>query len=281
MLIGTWNVNSIRTRLDQVKEWLQENQPDVLCLQETKVDDSLFPQKEFIDVGYNVSFYGQKAYNGVAILSKHHLEDIKFGFNGEFTHESSDNLFEEQKRIISAVINEIRIVNVYVPNGSSLSSDKYAYKLKWLQLLNQYLAKHKKYNEPLCLLGDFNIALEDNDIHNPKRLTGGIMASKEERKQLKSIIEGSFQDAFRLFEQGNNNWTWWDYRTGGWERDTGWRIDHIYLSEDLIRRAKGCKIHKNVRGNLKPSDHAPVVVDISWPPEEESSTEDIYDSLTY
>ena len=280
MRIATWNVNSIRSRLEQVKEWIKENNPDVLCLQETKVENKLFPKEDLEIPGYEISFHGQKAYNGVALISRHPILDVKLGLQGELKNDSEAIRLDEQKRIISAFVNGIRVVNVYVPNGSSLTSEKYTHKLIWLQSLKKYLQAQSKRNEPLCLVGDFNIALEANDIHNPDRLSGGIMASEPEREQLRKAINGRLQDVFRLFETKSGYWSWWDYRSGAWDRDKGWRIDHIYLSEDLILQSKSALIDKKVRGNIKPSDHAPVMVDIDWPATEDSENEyqeDIFD----
>ena len=178
MLIATWNVNSIRSRLDQVKEWLSEVKPDLLCLQETKVPDEAFPEDAFKSLGYKAYFYGQKAYNGVAFLSQTPLEDVRTGFTGELSDDSEAKEFSDQKRVISALIEGIRVINLYVPNGSSLTSDKYIYKIKWLNCLAKYIKKQESRNEPLCLLGDFNIALSDKDIHNPKKLSSSfILAS--------------------------------------------------------------------------------------------------------
>ncbi|WP_320674286.1 exodeoxyribonuclease III [Prochlorococcus sp. MIT 1341] len=268
MQIATWNVNSIRTRLDQVIALLNETQIDLLCLQETKVDDPLFPTDAFESKGYRVKFYGQKSYNGVALVSRKELSDVRYGLEGELPLDEEARELGKQKRVISALIEDIRVVNLYVPNGSDLKSDKYKYKLSWLKCLKRYLLEQAKRNEPLCLLGDFNIALEDRDIHNPDRLSGGIMASAAERESLQRIISNDLKDVFRIFESESNHWSWWDYRSGGWERDRGWRIDHIYLSEELLSQAKGCNIYKTFRGNPKPSDHAPVLLELKWPEEE-------------
>ncbi len=266
MQIATWNVNSIRTRLDQVQAWLQDAQPDLLCLQETKVDDPLFPHEVFEAQGYQVHFHGQKAYNGVAIVSRQPLEDVRRGFTGELPEDAEALQLGEQKRVISALVNNIRIVNVYVPNGSALRSEKYPYKLEWLSCLNRYLSAQAKRDEPLCLVGDFNIALEARDIHHPERLTGGIMASELEREALLNVLGERLHDVFRVFEPDANHWSWWDYRSGAWDRDQGWRIDHIYLCDELLSQARSCVIHKHLRGHEKPSDHAPVSVDLNWPP---------------
>ncbi len=271
MLIATWNVNSIRSRLPQVQTWIEEVKPDLLCLQETKVDDPFFPKSEFERIGYQVSFHGQKSYNGVALISRHPLTDIRFGLSGELSSDSDAERLGEQKRVMSALVNGLRVVNLYVPNGSAVDSEKYLYKLEWLNCLKHYLEAQAERDEPLCILGDFNIALEARDLHNPKRLTGGIMASPPEREALKKVLGERLHDVFRLFEPDSGHWSWWDYRSGAWDRDRGWRIDHIYLSEELLQNAKSCLIHKKIRGNVKPSDHAPVTVEICWPPEEDEN----------
>ena len=189
MLIASWNVNSIRSRLPQVIKWLEDVKPDVLCLQETKVTDKDFPEASFDKIGYGVQFYGQKAYNGVAIISKNKLSDIRYGFAGELNQPEIAEELNFQKRIISGLTNGIRIINVYVPNGSSLNSEKFKYKVNWLTMLNEYLVKQSKRGEPTCLLGDFNIALNNNDIYAPEMFTGGIMASEIERQILRKLLD--------------------------------------------------------------------------------------------
>lgn len=274
MRIATWNVNSVRTRLDQVLAWLSRERPEVLCLQETKVADELFPLQAFEQLGYAVVISGQKAYNGVAILSLLPLEDVQVGFAALLPDDAEAERLGEQKRVISARVDGLRILNLYVPNGSSLRSDKYTYKLEWLQCLQRYLEVQERQGEPLVMLGDFNIAPEDRDIHDPERLSGGIMASEPERQALRSLLGERLADVFRLFEPGSGHWSWWDYRSGGWETGRGWRIDHIYLERDLLDLASGCLIHKDQRGNPQPSDHAPVVVNLAWPPEDEEDGDD-------
>ena len=268
MLVATWNVNSIRSRIDHVKEWLLANNVDILCLQETKTEDRFFPVEVFSNLGYEVSISGQKSYNGVAIISRFPIKDIKIGFDQVISNYDDLSLLSQQKRIISAEINDIRIINVYVPNGSSINSDKFIYKEKWLQCLMFYLKEMNSSNIPICLLGDFNIAPEDKDIHTPSNYQESIMASSKERKLLKNALDGKLEDVFRIFEAGDKNWSWWDYRHSAWERDKGWRIDHIYLTEDILSCANSCWIDKEPRSKDRPSDHAPVIVDISWPPTE-------------
>ena len=272
MRIASWNVNSVRTRLEQVTAWLAAERPEVLCLQETKVADALFPFDAFQALGYEAAISGQKAYNGVAILSRLPLEDVRIGFDALLPGDPAAAGLSEQKRVISARVEGLRVLDLYVPNGSSLKSEKYAYKLEWLACLRRYLAAQAQEGEPLVMLGDFNIALEDRDIHDPGRLNGGIMASEPERRALRDALGDRLADAFRLFEPAAGHWSWWDYRSGAWDRDSGWRIDHIYLDEPLQELATGCLIHRQVRANDQPSDHAPVLVSLAW--EEEGEGEE-------
>ena len=268
MRIATWNVNSVRTRIDQVQAWLAAEQPEVLCLQETKVTDDLFPHAPFEALGYQLAISGQKAYNGVAIASRLPLDDVQVGFPALLPEDPEALALGEQKRVISALVDGVRVLNLYVPNGSSLKSEKYGYKLTWLGCLHRYLEIQAQQGDPLVMVGNFNIALEDRDIHDPERLRGGIMASDAERQALRRALGERLSDGFRLFEAEEGHWSWWDYRSGAWDRDRGWRIDHIYLDDTLRDYATGCVIHKTVRGNDQPSDHAPVVVNLAWPAEE-------------
>jgi exodeoxyribonuclease-3 len=274
MRIASWNVNSVRTRLDQVLAWLRQERPEVLCLQETKVDDPLFPHQAFAELGYSAAISGQKAYNGVALLSRQPLEDVRIGFSALLAGDGEASRLDDQKRVISARLDGLRILNLYVPNGSALKSEKYAYKLQWLECLGRYLAAQEAQGEPLVMLGDFNIGPEDRDLPNPERQTGGIMASAAERQALRAVLGERLHDVFRVFEPETGHWSWWDYRSGAWERDQGWRIDHIYLDAELLELATGCLIHKATRGNPQPSDHAPVVVNLAWPPAGDEGKDD-------
>ena len=264
MLIASWNVNSIRSRLSQVIRWLEDEQPEVICLQETKVSDKEFPYKTFENLGYRVKFYGQKSYNGVAIISKNKITDIKYGFAGELNQLEISEEFHSQKRIISGLINGIRIINVYVPNGSSLDSEKFNYKVTWLAMLNEYLIKQSRREEPTCLLGDFNIALTDNDIYAPDQFKGSIMASEIERKMLREALGSRFIDSFRVFENLSGHWSWWDYRNNSFELNKGWRIDHIYISNNLLSNLKSSVIERSQRENNQPSDHAPIMINLDF-----------------
>lgn len=266
MKIATWNVNSIRTRKDHIVQWLETNPVDILCLQETKVIDKDFPRAVFEDLGYHVYIYGQKAYNGVAIFSQTPLESIHFGFSGFLNTQKSQD-FDEQKRVLTGIINNIAIVNLYVPNGSSLDSDKYQYKLNWLTGLKEYLKLVLTQTPNLCICGDFNIALEDIDIHNPKNRETHIMASDPERQALQSILDLGFKDAFRKFTTEGGQFSWWDYRQGSFRRNSGWRIDTHYLTLPLYEQAISCMIDKTPRTWEQPSDHTPVILTLNSPPQ--------------
>ncbi len=257
MKIATWNVNSIRSRLTIAQDWLTANPVDVLCLQETKVIDADFPREPFEALGYHLAIAGQKSYNGVAIFSRQPLEDVKIGFEPVL----GVTEFEEQKRVITGVFNNIRIVNLYVPNGSAVGSEKYEYKLAWLVALKTYLSQLKSENSRLCVCGDFNIALEDCDIYEPKA-ENQVGASPTERAALRSVLELGLTDAFRQFTQEEGHYSWWDYRQGGFQRDRGWRIDHIYLTPELSQQAINCIIDRQPRQQKKPSDHTPVIVEL-------------------
>ena len=263
MLIATWNVNSIRTRLSQIIDWINQVNPDVLCLQETKVVDDSFPTEPFEELGFSVEVYGQKSYNGVAIISKIKAENINKGFYGFKTSDQNFEILQNQKRLISADINGIRVINVYVPNGSSLDSEKFKYKINWLNCLASFLDEQEKKGKLICLLGDFNIAPSNLDIHDPKRYEGGIMASEIERNALNNVLKGRFIDSFRIFEKNTGYWSWWDYRNNAYELNKGWRIDHIYISKELSTKLKSCVIDSSPRGNLRPSDHAPVMIELN------------------
>jgi len=253
MKIATWNVNSLKVRLPHVLDWLAANPVDVLCLQETKQPDSDFPQAELQGAGYHSVFSGQRTYNGVAILSRAPASDVQLSIP-DFT--------DEQKRVIAASVGEIRVVCVYVPNGQSVDSDKYQYKLSWLAALHDWL-KHELTRHPkLALLGDYNIAPEDRDVHDPKAWEGNVLVSEPERQQFRNLLQLGLRDSFRLFEQPDKSYSWWDYRMMAFRRNLGLRIDHILISEPLVAQCKSCVIDKAPRKLERPSDHTPVVVEL-------------------
>lgn len=264
MKIATWNVNSIRTRQQQVLDWLQLNCVDVLCLQETKVIDGSFPVAPFAELGYHLYIFGQKAYNGVAIFSRTPVEQVAKGFASAIGEELSAE-FDQQKRVISGLVGNLRIVNLYVPNGSSVGSEKYQYKLHWLQVLREYL-RVLSHQSPggMCVCGDFNVAPEDRDIYDPSGKENHIMATSAEREMLQAALSAAeLKDAFRKFKSEGGYFSWWDYRTRAFAYNRGWRIDHHYLTPNLYQRAIACEIDLMPRKLPKPSDHAPVIVEIA------------------
>jgi exodeoxyribonuclease-3 len=250
MKLATWNVNSLKVRLPHVLQWLRDNPVDVLCLQETKTVDEKFPVAEIEAAGYQVAFSGQKTYNGVAILSKHPMADIVKNIPG---------FEDEQRRVIGATIAGVRVVCAYIPNGQSVDSDKYQYKLKWLAALRECLAQECAAHAQLALLGDYNIAPEDRDVHDPVAWLGQVLVSEPERAAFQGLIALGLADAFRLFEQAPRLFSWWDYRQMGFRLNKGMRIDHILLSKPLVAKCSACVIDKTPRKWEQPSDHAPVV----------------------
>lgn len=252
MKIATWNVNSLKVRLAQVQDWLAEHQPDVLCLQETKTEDKNFPLAEIQQGGYEVVFSGQKTYNGVAILSKQAATDVQYGI---------PDFADEQKRVLAATINGVRIVCVYVPNGQSLDSDKYQYKLAWLNALQSWLKDELARYPKLALLGDYNIAPEDRDVHDPAAWVGNVLVSEPERAAFQELQNLGLCDAFRMFEQAEKSFSWWDYRMMGFRRNQGMRIDHILISPALS--CSSCSIDRAPRKLERPSDHTPVIAEIA------------------
>ena len=253
MRIATWNVNSLKVRLPQVLDWLAKHQPDALCLQELKLEDAKFPRAELEAAGYSAVFCGQKTYNGVAILSREPAIDVTGGIPG-FT--------DAQRRVICAGIGGVRLVCAYVPNGQSIDSDKYRYKLDWLSAFSNWLARELALHPRLAVLGDFNIAPEDRDVHDPEAWEGQVLVSGPEREAFRYLIGLGFTDSFRLFAQPDRSYTWWDYRMNGFRRNLGLRIDHILLNSTLAANCASCSVDVEPRRNERPSDHAPVLADI-------------------
>jgi exodeoxyribonuclease III len=267
MKIATWNVNSIRSRLTHVLDWLEASGVDVLCVQETKVVDADFPRSPFEEKGYHLYVSGQKSYNGVALISRSPLQEVICGFGPVLEAAGLESeeiaLFDAQKRVITALTETgVRIVNLYVPNGSSIGSEKYDYKLRWFGVLGQYLEQLKQDDRSILMCGDFNIALEDRDIYEPENKATHIMSSPAEREALQEILDLGFADAFRKFTEETGHYSWWDYRAASFRRNMGWRIDHHYLTPDLYEKAVSCAIDKAPRSLTQPSDHTPVIVEL-------------------
>ena len=258
MKIATWNVNSVKARLETVTAWLKDAAPDVVALQEIKCMDDAFPRGPFEDLGYNCALHGQKTYNGVAILSKRPLEDVTRGLPG------GDG--DEHARYLEAVVTGdkgiIRVVSIYAPNGNPLGTDKFAYKLKWLERLRDRAKELLTFEEPAALMGDFNVIPTNDDVHDPAAWVNDALFQPESRAALRRVENLGYQDAFRACNTQPNKYTFWDYQAGAWQKDHGIRIDFILLSPQALDRLKGCTIDKRVRGWDKPSDHVPVVAEV-------------------
>jgi exodeoxyribonuclease III len=250
-----------------VTDWLKTHpEIDVLCLQETKVVDADFPRTAFTELGYHTYIYGQKSYNGVALIARQPIMDVQMGFTSVLERELGD--LDDQRRVITGLFENVRIVNLYVPNGSAVDSDKYDYKLRWLAVLRQYLQMLlDQDDEPsqILICGDFNVAVEDIDIHDPAKRETQVMATDVERSALQAVLDLGFMDAFRKFTQDSGHFSWWDYRSGSLQRNRGWRIDYHFLTEALYDRAIACKIDTAPRKLTQPSDHTPVIVEIATP----------------
>lgn len=254
MKIATWNVNSLKVRLPHLQDWLAARSPDVVCLQETKTEDAKFCLADIEQSGFSCCFSGQRTYNGVAILSRQPATDVQIGIPG---------YDDPQKRVIAATVDGVRIVCIYVPNGESVSSDKYPYKLAWLERLTSWLAEELRSHPRLALLGDFNIAPDDRDVYDPKAWAGQVLCSEPERQAFQRLLGLGLIDSFRLFEQPERSYTWWDYRMNMFKRKLGLRIDHILLSAALAPACRSCIVDRDMRARERPSDHAPVVADLA------------------
>ncbi len=254
MKLATWNVNSLKVRLPQLLDWLAHEQPDVVCLQETKLEDAYFPAAEITAAGYHFACSGQKTYNGVALLARNALSDV-----------ISDNPFypDAQKRLLLATVDDVQVICAYVPNGQAVGSDKYAYKLDWLQALPPWLEERLAINPRLVLAGDFNIAPDDRDVHDPQAWAGQILCSTAERAAFQRLLALGLHDSFRLFEQPAKSFSWWDYRMLAFQKNQGLRIDHVLLSAPLAARCRAAAIQRGLRKLPRPSDHAPVVATLT------------------
>lgn len=252
--IATWNVNSLKVRLPQVLDWIAEHRPDALCLQELKMEDKAFPAEALAAAGYHAAFVGQKTYNGVAILSPDTPQEVVRNIPG---------FEDEQKRLIAATIGDTRVVCGYFPNGQAVGSDKFAYKLDWLSALTDWLERELEDHPRLVLCGDFNIAPEDRDAHPDWK--DEIHVSEPERTAFRRLVGLGLTDAFRLFDQPERAFSWWDYRMMAFRRNFGLRIDHLLVSAPLVAACRSCEVDKAPRKLERPSDHAPVVLELSPP----------------
>ncbi|MEO7150623.1 MAG: exodeoxyribonuclease III [Burkholderiaceae bacterium] len=254
MKLATWNVNSLAVRLPQLIDWLALHAPDAMCLQETKLADDKFPAAQIEAAGYRVHWFGQKTYNGVALLSRSEATEVMRNIPG---HDDA------QARVIAATVDGIRVIGAYVPNGQSVESEKFVYKLRWLEALRTWVADEMTRHPQLALLGDYNIAPEDRDVHDPLAWAGQVLCTPQERAQFQGLVDLGLHDSFRLFEQPEKQYSWWDYRMLGFQKNKGLRIDHILVSEALKPRITACSIDRPTRKNERPSDHAPVIVELT------------------
>jgi len=254
MKLATWNVNSLGVRLPQLLDWLAAQQPDALVLQETKLTDDKFPHDALREAGWHSAWHGQKTYNGVALLSREPATDIIKNIPG---------LDDEQARVIAGTVAGIRVVGGYFPNGQAPDSDKFVYKMRWLDALQGWLRQELAAHPRLVLMGDFNIAPEDRDVYDPAAWAGQIHCTDEERAHFQALIGLGMVDAFRMFEHPPRTWSWWDYRNLAFRKNQGLRIDHILVGEALRSAVSACVIDKLPRKNERPSDHAPVVLELT------------------
>jgi exodeoxyribonuclease III len=254
MKLATWNVNSLKVRLPHLTDWLSGVRPDIVCLQELKTEDAKFPRAELEAAGYRCVFSGQKTYNGVAILSRAEAGQVAVGI---------PDFPDEQKRVIAATVDGVRVVCVYCPNGQAVGSEKYDYKLRWFAALKDYLAAELARHPRLAVAGDFNVAPEDRDVHDPKAWEGQVHVSEPERAAWRALLSLGLKDAFRLVEQPEKIYSWWDYRMMGFRRNAGLRIDQILVSEPLAKGCIACTVDKAPRKLERPSDHAPVIAEFA------------------
>lgn len=254
MLVATWNVNSLKVRLPHLLAWLETVRPDVVGLQETKLVDDVFPVAEIEAAGYHCAFSGQKTYNGVAIVAREPITDVVAGIPG---------FADEQKRVICGTVGGLRFLNLYVPNGQSVDSDKYLYKLDWLHAVESYCAAEMRAHESFAVVGDFNIAPDDRDVHDPDAWRGQVLCSDAERDAFTRLTALGLVDTYRMFNDGDGVYSWWDYRQGAFRRNRGLRIDHILASGQLAERCMGVSVDVEPRTWDRPSDHAPVVARFS------------------
>lgn len=255
MKLATWNINSIRARTDRLIAWIANTQPDILCLQETKVEDSGFPTAALAKIGYEAVTYGQKSYNGVAIVSKVAATDVVRGFG--------DGVDDDEARMIAATVGDTRVICIYVPNGQELGSDKFTYKLEWYKRLRRYLDTHHEPTDKLVVCGDTNVTFDDKDVWSPEKWAGQIHCSPTERAAFAEIVNFGFVDVFRKHTPAGGVWSWWDYRGVSFFKDQGLRIDYILATAAVADQSSACVIDRNARKGQDASDHAPVVATFS------------------
>jgi exodeoxyribonuclease-3 len=253
MKLASWNINSIRARLDRLVPWVEGNLPDVLCLQETKVDDASFPSDVFSSLGYQAVLYGQRTYNGVALLSRLPVTDVVRGFGDQ----------DPEARFIAGTIAGIQIASVYVPNGRAVGSDKFLYKLNWLARLRRWLQNHRSPTAPLALCGDYNVAPEERDVHDPHQWKDQVLFHPEERAAVARLKEWGLTDVFRLHHDAGGLFSWWDYRKLSFPKNRGLRIDYMLCTSPLAQACSTIKMDREARKGKLPSDHAPVVAEFA------------------
>lgn len=256
MKVATFNVNSVRARLPILTEWLNKAQPDIVALQETKVEDDKFPRMELEALGYDVVFHGQKSYNGVAFLTKIAADDVQMGF--------CDTDWPHDCRILRATFAGVHIINTYVPNGTAVGSAKWEYKLRWLERFGDYCRDIASTQDRVIWLGDINIAPGPDDVYESARHLGGVGHHPDEFSRLDRIVDWGWTDCFRKFTHGPKHYTFWDFRIGAFRRDLGWRIDHIYASQGIVDNCLSCVVDREPRGMERPSDHTPVIAEFQW-----------------
>jgi exodeoxyribonuclease-3 len=252
--LATWNVNSLAVRLPQLVDWLGAHPVEAIVLQETKLTDDKFPRSELEAIGYRACWFGQKTYNGVALLARSEPADVVRNIPG---------FADEQARLIAATVDGVRVIGAYFPNGQAPGTDKFEYKLQWMRALRDWVRSELDVHPQLALLGDYNIAPEDRDVYDPVAWAGQIHCTPEEREHFRQLLALGLHDAFRLFEQPPKSWSWWDYRNLAFRKNQGLRIDHILVSEALKPRVSECVIDKAPRKNERPSDHAPVIATLA------------------
>ncbi|MEZ5163599.1 MAG: exodeoxyribonuclease III [Fimbriimonadaceae bacterium] len=257
MRIATFNVNSIRARMPRLKEWLAEADPDIVAIQETKVEDALFPFADLEDTGYEIAISGQKRYNGVCFLSKKPLENVTMGFG--------DDSWEDDRRIITAVIDGVLVINTYVPNGTQVGIDKWEYKMRWLERFRKLCNELGTSQDKMIWLGDINVAPKPEDVYDSKKVLGGVGHHPDEFVRLNKICDWGWTDVFRKLHPEERAYTFWDFRMPSvLDRDLGWRIDHIYASEPMAEQVTKCWVDRDARAKEKPSDHAPLLAEFDW-----------------